>query len=360
MHFVSSSESTDGCVLSPSASAFSAMLSAFIGSVVNGLTSGWFVAFMTGWIAWFALFRVMLAGLYMLYRSSTDSWGPGKHERIPGPGEEDLDHLMNNDNSGFNLGEEVGRAPTQPSRFRILWPTAADVRTVGSDQRLWGTNKTVAQSLRDLDHGVSVLGWFGWIYGAVYAPITQSFWIAANTNTSSNGAAKIVKGLSIAVTALPLGMDCRVRYADSLKRKWAGTLFNLTNSISCVLQGIFCAILLVHGVIDLSASSSSFFPWPIVAIYPVFSLVWMYTSFTFLPIKDGARKSGKAHWYRHILDLSMGAFAGLFLAAPAFALYQSAQFAKFESGDRSNGMNNLASYLSCERQLWRKFVAVVP
>ncbi|KAK4149483.1 hypothetical protein C8A00DRAFT_18832 [Chaetomidium leptoderma] len=72
---------SSGCNLSPAASAFSAILSACIGSVINGLTNGWLVAFMTGWIAWFAIFRVLMGALYLFYNSITDSWGPGRRSK---------------------------------------------------------------------------------------------------------------------------------------------------------------------------------------------------------------------------------------------------------------------------------------
>lgn len=52
---------------------FSAILSASVGSIVKGLTSGWYVAFMAGWISWLTVARVLLGGFYVLYRSITDS-----------------------------------------------------------------------------------------------------------------------------------------------------------------------------------------------------------------------------------------------------------------------------------------------
>lgn len=39
---------TTSCELSPSASTFSTMLTAFVGSVINGLSSGVLIAFLTG------------------------------------------------------------------------------------------------------------------------------------------------------------------------------------------------------------------------------------------------------------------------------------------------------------------------
>ncbi|KAK3896633.1 hypothetical protein C8A05DRAFT_39817, partial [Staphylotrichum tortipilum] len=73
--FQTSSHEQSGseCTLTPSALALSVLVSAYIGSFINGLANGWLVAFTTGWISWLALFRVLLGGVYMLYRSLTDS-----------------------------------------------------------------------------------------------------------------------------------------------------------------------------------------------------------------------------------------------------------------------------------------------
>jgi hypothetical protein len=327
---------------------------------------------MTGWISWFALFRVLVQGLYMLYRSFTNSWGPGNHQEVSQSTADDSGFLLHDNvgNPGAGAGEPPNASPLRPSRSKFftnnVWPPASVVRSVEAVPQIPGYDgRPVPQgrflkSPVGLNRDVTALGWIGWIYGALYAPITQGFWIAANIG-NNNGATKIVKGMTIAVSALPLGIDCRVRYADSLKQKWASTLFNLANSVSCVFQGVFCAILLVHGVIDLKSSETFGFPWPLVAIYPVFSLLWMLGSFALLPMRDGGRKrAGQAHWAGYIFDIGMGAFAGLFLAAPAFGLYQSAQFDKTVSGDNSDVASDLGDYLNCESQLWRKFAAVVP
>lgn len=79
-----------GCTLTPAASAFSAILPAFIGSLINGLASGWVVALATGWIAWFAVFRVLFGAVYMLQHSLSDAWGPGP-QPLPSTSAETLD-----------------------------------------------------------------------------------------------------------------------------------------------------------------------------------------------------------------------------------------------------------------------------
>jgi hypothetical protein len=48
----------------PSAAAFSTMLTAFVGSVIGGLSSGTLIAFITGWIAWLSFIRILATGIY--------------------------------------------------------------------------------------------------------------------------------------------------------------------------------------------------------------------------------------------------------------------------------------------------------
>src|SRR5207244_2162758 len=103
-----------------------------------------------------------------------------------------------------------------------------------------------------------------------------------------------------------LGVDCRVRYADSLKSRWAAYVFNLANSLSCLLQGGLCGLLLGQGGAD--ASRSPGFPKPIAAIYPILALIWMAVSFVILPTRDGGRKrAGQAHWAGYFIDVGVGA-----------------------------------------------------
>ncbi|ETS87863.1 hypothetical protein PFICI_01691 [Pestalotiopsis fici W106-1] len=391
------------CELSPSASAFSAVLTAFIGSIINGLTSGWLVAFMTGWISWFALFRVLLGAIYMLYRSVTNSWPP-EYDAVGQADEDEEDqHPMTDVGAadqqqmfqgslGYGGYQSYGVGPNpntsapayqppqniqlnRPGFLSTLWPTASDVRTFrqfasktkGQSRNPWGP----------LNRDVSFLGWVGWLWTGIYAPISQGIWIAANFSSSANGAVKIVKGLTVAVTALPLCIDTHVRFGDALAKKaggiWAKYAFNLVSSLSCLLQGIFCAILLVEGAIDLSKSSTFGFPTPIFAIYPIFALIWMFGSLRILPIRDGGRRrAAQKHKALIVLDIGMGAFAGLFVAAPAFALWQSASFnervqqsgfpnfGSHSSSSTSSGTLSLGEYLQCETEAWKKFAAVFP
>ena len=396
--------SGSGCVLSMQASALSSALTALIGSIVNGLTSGWLVAFMTGWFTLFAMLRVLIGGTYMLYRSTCSSWVPKddtedaellsrgnqvEHEgaysgeidaaNLPQPGSRTFaspsgtyQPLYIEISQGYstalpprghwpndysrrpprrqvpwffqNPGQNPWMEPTTGKSIpRIFWPSIADVRRAGSS----------------LNREVTVFGWIGWVYGAVYAPITQIIWVAANAS-NPKGAPKLVKGFSVAVTALPLCIDCRTRYADALRTKrlggmWAYIAFNTVNSVSCVVQGAISATLLAWGAIQVNADSQ--LPLPILAIYPIFSLVWAYVSFRLMPIRDGGRRrAAEKHSAGYFLDVGVGAFAGIFLAFPAFALYMGSK----SLGDDGDDNASLGQYFSCETQSWRKFSAIFP
>ncbi|KAM3085648.1 hypothetical protein ACMFMG_002716 [Clarireedia jacksonii] len=374
------------CQLKPSASAFSAMLSAFIGSVINGLSSGWFVAIMTGWIAWFALFRVILGAVYMMYRSVTGTWEPeydairqaeheGSHPMagqsnsnqedliISGPPPSESHQSYGRNSMGVQGGPVPQSNPSKPGFLSVLWPSTSDVFPF----KLQATKSTKnIISWGSLNRDVTFLGWVGWIWTGLIAPISQLIWVAANISNRSNGPVKIVKGLTVAVTALPLNIDSRIRYGEALagsgnRRPWAKLAFNLTNCLSCLLQG----------AVNISHSSTFGFPTPILVIYPIFSLIWMYGSLVILPVRDGGRRrAAQKHWSGYILDIGMGGFAGIFLAAPAFGIYQSTSFdEKYGStsfdetyGGTSNGADGqtLAQYLQCETQVWKKFAAVFP
>lgn len=404
---------SSSCQLSPAGSAFAAIISAFVGSIINGVTNGWFVAFMTGWIAWLAIFRVLLAGLYMLYRSVTDSWGPGL-----GPGSASANDsaemtgwyggqsgnsgngarsssyqpvfahdVENGGHQAYNAWQpipdlhamEVEQAQQYKANLKAnIWPKAALVRLHRPQPLATGrpgmkSTGPFPNTITDLDRSVTVLGWFSLAYTAVWAPITQVLFLLAQVSRHDNGGAKLVKGLTVAVSALPLGVDCRVRYADAMPWSWARRSVNLVTALSALLQGGICATLLVTGVMDLLdppqeerdpddpfagfPSSRPAIPVPALVVpYLVFAVIWMLASFAMMPMKDGGRMgAGKKHWAGYILDVGMGLFAGVFLAAPAFALMSNATFAT-----DSSGWGDLQEYLNCEKAVWRKFAAVVP
>ncbi len=391
---------SSGCNLSPAASAFSAILSAFIGSVINGLTNGYYVAFMTGWISWFAIFRVLVGGAYLFYRSITDSWGPGRKSTDaldpliplqPQRGTESSSDIPLQPQSGaesssdpvadenvYASGWQAVPAPGDEDQAMVapepkpkvaqlkdlMWPTPAAVRlldqphaaSVSPTQPGAAQDSMVAPRVSGLNRDVTALGWLSLAYTVVFAPITQVLFVAANASRHDVGPAKLVRGLTVAITALPLCVHCRVRYADSLP--WGRYGCNLLVSLSCLLQGVMCATLLITGLLDVGQEKDwGGPPLPAIgAIYTFGALIWMVGSFAGLPMKDaGSKGAGSLHWAGYILDVGMGAFAGAFLAAPALGLYSSATFA-----NDSSGMKDLEKYFSCESQVWRKFAAVAP
>jgi hypothetical protein len=360
---------------------------------------------MTGWIAWFAIFRVLLGGLYMLYHSITNSWGPRRtsddvdapppphyqpHPAGPqaGPPQSESFNFLAANENGYTSGRysqphhaippipaqqhDQGEGPdpstpqkeqTFPQKAANIWPRVAVVRHGQDNPRTPDTFSAFYDCLgkapTDLDRSVTVIGWLALVYTALYAPISQVLFVTSNASRHDIGSAKIVKGLTTAITALPLCIDCRVRYADRIPGlgRYA---FNVLVSVSCLLQGAVCGALLVTGWMDITRAGDGWYegtPGRVIpAVYVVFALAWMFASVTTMAMRDGGRQgAGKTHWAGYIMDVLVGAFAGAFLAAPALLLYLNA--AAFDMG---SGPRELGEYLRCERQAWRRFAAVAP
>ena len=194
---------------------------------------------------------------------------------------------------------------------------------------------------------IHVLGWIGWVYTAIYSPIIQILWLAANWSAAS-GQLKLVRGLGVSVAALGLTMDTKKRYAERLGGV-AGVIFKLINGGSAFGMGAMCLALLVKGALDLNLK------WYFILIYCVFCVIWAAVSFTQIPVEDGGIKGAGI-----ILDVLMGAFAGIFLAAPAFIVWRNVAFAA-DYGNMSDSGSSLNEYLSCESvAVWKKMTAVLP
>ena len=198
-------------------------------------------------------------------------------------------------------------------------------------------------------HSVTILGWIGWVYTAVYSPVVQILWLAANWHSAS-GSLKIVRGLGISITALGLTMDTKKRYAEELRGstyfgRAACVAFKLTNAGSAFAMGAMCAVLLIKGATELNLK------WYFFLVYCVFMVIWAAGSFVFIRVQDGGVKGAGI-----IVDVLMGAFAGVILAFPAFIIMKNA-----ESPDKESGQASLNAYLSCESvAVWRKMAAVLP
>lgn len=81
-----------------------------------------------------------------------------------------------------------------------------------------------------------------------------------------------------------------------------------------------------------------------IVIYCAFLIIWAAASFQIYPVRDGGIKGSGL-----IVDVLVGAFAGLFLAAPAFAVMMSAEQPTLTSGGFStpeSGQDSLKLYLS--------------
>lgn len=138
----------------------------------------------------------------------------------------------------------------RPNFFTVLWPTRTSIRALKQRARIMrqerrrlgsdfnsvrfelnqfnntysgrGKKNPPASTWPPLNRDVTAFGWLGWCYVALYAPISQILWVAANASNLNNGAGKIVKGMSVAVTALPLCIDSHVRFADTLRHTRLG------------------------------------------------------------------------------------------------------------------------------------------
>ena len=309
------------CELSPQGRAFSTVLTAFIGSIINGITSGLLVAFITAWISWFATLRILIGAVWSLCQAFSSDYTP-----------------ISTADEMIALEERGAAADVAPSNSAHI----------GS--KLSMVNKR-------LNRKVTVLGWIGWAYTAVYSPVVQALWLAANW-TSASGSLKIVRGLGISVTALALTIDTKKRYAETLRGssylgRVACIAFKLTNAGSAFGMGAMCAALLIKGALELHLK------WYFFVLYCVFMVIWAAVSFTFIPVQDGGVGGAGI-----ILDVLMGAFAGVILAAPAFFIMKSAEqptvslngFSTPESGQAS-----LSHYISCDSvAVWRKIAAILP
>lgn len=353
------------CELSATGYAFSTVLTAFVGSILNGLFNGFFVAFITGWICWFAPLRIVLAALYEYWQAfklgrDFESVEKGQYENIEmnattqdpeqPPPYVATDPLPEHDHRR-NMQQQTPSFPTASA--------LAQGNPQSSTKRKW------AFSRMTIKREVTVFGWLGWCWSAVYTPISQTIWVATNVKSDGAGGIMMVRAVAIGVSALALTFDTKQRYGASLGRKWgswAFVVFNLWNATACLLLGIEAGAIAIIGATHLEFLQQ--FP-ALYAIYPVFMAVWAFLSFKIIPPTDGSRPG-----WNIFLDILMGAFAGLFVSAAAFAYLQNAQFndtvdqqeAEFYGTDSSASRGlDLGAYLSCEgASFWDKFAAVAP
>jgi hypothetical protein len=350
------------CELSPSASAFSTVLSAFIGSVLNGLFSGFWIAFFTGWISWLAVVRIVAAGVFEFYltiKAGTD-FNAVHDKQYQSIG------MSNFNGAGSQLASSLaGDQHTQreDEEARLQPINTAQTRSVdnystgfvsGIPEQKPSMGRVKGLVMKQPERTVTVFGWLGWAWSAVYTPIAQSIWLSVNF-TSRNGPLQLVRALAIAVSALGLTFDYKQRYAASIGQKWGAWAFvgfNVWNSAACLLLGVESAVLLLRGALNIDS-----IPIFVYVVIPFFSIVWAAVSWKILPPIDGARPG-----INIVADILMGAFAGIFVSAPAIILWQSEQFERDHmlSETSTSGMG-LSEFLSCESaSILEKFAAIMP
>jgi hypothetical protein len=148
--------STTTCALSPHARALSSVLTGFVGTIFTGLTSGSDVAFMVGWVCWFASLRNVLVSVYQVHSVF--------RLELPEGGEhffKFLDHFYHHDLRGWNNDFFRGA----------------------------------------VDEQVSFLGWMGWMYTTLYSPTIQVMWLLENWGKTSTGL-KIARAIGVGVVYL--------------------------------------------------------------------------------------------------------------------------------------------------------------
>jgi hypothetical protein len=369
----STSYSSGGCEqLSPHDRFLSTILTSFIGAVITGISGGWFIAFCTAWISWFATLRIVAVGMWFVWRAVrgfTLDGGITFYEnfpllnRLPGMKSGQLRKRLNAmgedyqqmSSSSNEEGHELhNRAPDNSAPTEAPPPYDSGAYTTANPQQLDATEttkaaKSVAKRVVGFQKGPpTILGWAGWIYASCYFPIVQILWLAGNwANGPSAGNLKLVRALSISVTALALTMDTKARYAVSVGERygpWARQTFTIIHAFSTLILGVIAVIMLTVGVIQMKGVPLFFIP---VVIF--FSFVWMFGSFLLFPPMDGGMPPNSVLTF--LAGLVMGVFCGAFTSAAALG---SIGFASTDGA-------TIGQYLGCEGvEVWRKFIAIFP
>lgn len=321
------------------------MLTAFIGSVLNGLFSGFWIAFFTGWISWLSVIRILAAGLYEF-------------------------HLTFKAGKNYTAVEEAQYQSIGLNMYGSARPAAGAISSETGDEEARLANEIfIAEQNLQNNYHPAVAAQFQQqknttagrrilhaIFKQAGRDVTVFGWLAVHIPTDE-GALLFDRGLAIGVSALGLTFDYKQRYGAALARKWGSwtfVVFNVWNSTACFLLGLEALALLIRGAMNMSDH-----PIPLYVAYPIFCCIWAGASWKFLPPIDGARPG------LHIVaDVLMGAFAGIFVAAPAFALWQNNKFdadtAKMFGQDPAPGLS-LGDFLNCEgASVLAKFAAVMP
>lgn len=295
---------TPTCVLSPHARTFSSVLTAYTSTILTGLSGGSHIAFQAAWVCWFASLRNVLIALYQVYSVC--------RLELPEGGEHFfhfLDYVWFHD---------------------LRWRSPTFGRT-GDDSQ------------------VSFLGWAGWCFTTLYAPVIQVMWLVENWSPAkSSTGLKWARAIGVGVAALPSGFDTRARYGRALGRacRWepASLVFGVLTAASTLTLSVVSVIEL-----GLAAKQAGRLGW-LAVLYVFFIVVWTHFSLEIASPRDGAKDMTK--WKSVLGGIGMGAFGGVFVAAPAFVIMLTA--------DQQPGVG-LGDYLRCEGVAWwQKMVAILP
>jgi hypothetical protein len=354
------------CELSPSAAAFSSMLSAFIGSVLNGLFSGFWIAFFTGWISWLSVVRIVAAGAYEFYlaikagskyhgvdETRYQSIGLNMYGGAVTTGATTTTTKPTSTGGAGGGDEEIQRTQDMDAAEHHLAATYHPAIAAEFQAQKKAGKGVLGLMFTQPERTINIYGWLGWTWSAIYTPISQSIWLSVHIS-SRDGPVQFVRALAIGVSALGLTFDYKHRYGASIAKKygsWAFICFNVWNAFACLLLGVEAAVLLIRGALNLK-----FTPVPLLIAYPVVSIIFAWASWRFLPPIDGARKGINV-----VADVLMGAFAGIFCAAPGFILWQSRNNAGFMGNDTASSGLSLGDYLNCQgASVLGKFAAMMP
>lgn len=303
------------CILSPRATYLSTVLTAFTSSIISGVSSGHFVPFYTAWISWFASLRIILVAVWQVYEAA--------HLRPIVGGDQFF---------GFWEGVPViGRLFFSDARkFNSSFFRGSSGRVIGREGQ------------------VTVLGWFGWVWAACYAPVIQVLWLVKNWE---NGSAWlfIVRGLGVSVVALPLTMDVRGRYGRALGEWLGGFAQAVFTGLATVGLAVLAGLSVTELLLGVVKGALGKHYWIVVLYFLVMSF-WTNGAFAFDSPHDEPYSAGKPR--KILAGFAMGCFGGLFVAAPAFAVMMtSANKPGLAVGD----------YIRCQSVgMWEKATAILP
>lgn len=288
------------CTLSPHARALSSVLTAFISSIIGGISGGSHIAFFTTWVSWFGILRILVVGVYQVscaLRLKSIAGSDDFLSFIPFDTAEIRGH-----NVPFFRGGAEWSSP-------------------------------------------SFMGWIGWLYTTCYAPVIQVMWLIENWSKADAGL-KFVRAISVGVAALPSTIDTKARYGEAFGECCGcifEVLFTFMTAASTMVLGVVAATELILAVKDG-------FPWWLFLGYIVFMLFWTYSSFmNQIPYDEGIAVDSVK---KFLAGLGTGVFGGCLIAVPAFIVMM---MAKNEPGI---GLND---YLHCQTvELWQKIAAFLP